>query len=52
MVCLTGHSVPPREQVEIGSGALNGTSTPTTAEWQEKQDAAETLTERLRIALK
>ena len=44
-------SVPPHEQVEIGSGASNGTSTPTAAEWQEKLDAAESLTERLRVAL-
>ena len=44
-------SVPPCEQVEIGSGASDGTSTPTTAEWQEKLDAAESLTERLRVTL-
>ena len=44
-------SVPPCEQVEIGSGASDGTSTPTTAEWQEKLDAAESLTERLRVPL-
>ncbi|KAI0770212.1 DHS-like NAD/FAD-binding domain-containing protein [Fomes fomentarius] len=44
-------SVPPHEQVELGSGASNGTSTPTAAEWQEKLDAAESLTERLRVAL-
>lgn len=44
-------SVPPHEQVELASGASNGTSTPTAAEWQEKLDAAESLTERLRVAL-
>ncbi|RPD62313.1 NAD-dependent deacetylase sirtuin-2 [Lentinus tigrinus ALCF2SS1-6] len=43
-------AVPPHEQVEIGSTS-NGTSTPTAAEWQEKLDAAESLTERLRVAL-
>lgn len=41
---------PPHEQVEIGSTS-HGTSTPTAAEWQEKLEAAESLTERLRVAL-
>ncbi|KAI0755058.1 DHS-like NAD/FAD-binding domain-containing protein [Daedaleopsis nitida] len=44
-------AMPPHEQVEIGSGASNGTSTPTAAEWQEKADATDSLTERLRVAL-
>lgn len=43
-------ALPPHEQVEIGSTS-NGTSTPTAAEWQEKLDAAESLTERLCVAL-
>ena len=43
-------TLPPHEQVEIGSTS-HGTSTPTAAEWQEKLDAAESLTDRLRVAL-
>ena len=49
-----GDGLPPHEQVEIGrlgGSGSNGASTPTAAEWQEKLDAAESLTERLRVAL-
>lgn len=50
---------PPHEQLEtgrpsavgVGVGDVNGTSTPTAAEWQEKLDATESLTERLRVVL-
>ncbi|TBU44449.1 DHS-like NAD/FAD-binding domain-containing protein [Dichomitus squalens] len=49
-----GDGVPPHEQVEVGrlgGSGQHGTSTPTAAEWQERLDAAESLTERLRVAL-
>ena len=41
----------PHEQVEMGHVGSNGTSTPTAAEWSEKLVAAESLSERLRLAL-
>lgn len=48
-------ALPLHEQVEIGrlggGGNANGAGTPTAAEWQERLDAAESLTERLRVAL-
>ncbi|RDX42636.1 DHS-like NAD/FAD-binding domain-containing protein [Lentinus brumalis] len=43
-------AVVPHEQVEMGSTS-NGTSTPTAAGWQDKLDAVDSLSERLRVAL-